>query len=254
MYRYQDGRVSGLIDLTDTSGVIYEWNSTFPGRCLTLPALKWLRDGGNRELTAYSMGLPPEPGGYLELHASYWLKMKDLGLVQKLIDDEGLPFDESFRSTSEFQGVPEEIDELYAYGRCMYLAAALNRLIGWPIRVATGDTPNAYIEHAWVCHDQSGMMFDIGGCYLELRNGWIGPDTVLLSNLSEGELLEVTRRTSGHAIPRAEWDAEVEQALAVVETHLRPQVSLAMSLGQSSGALEAPKSVRALGDNYTPSL
>lgn len=231
LLRYTDGRVSGIIDLSDDQGVIYEWNSSFPGHCHTIKALEWLREGGRRKLTAYNMGLPPSLDSFPERHVSYWLKMKDLGLVHTLIDDNDCVFDESFRAWDDYKGVPDEVDERYAYGKCMYLAAALNRTLGWPIRVATSDSPDAYIEHAWVAHDQSGMMFDIGGCYLETRNGWISPSTVLLSNFNEDDLLKLTRRTSGHALPKAEWDIEVEKAIVVLKAYLRPHVAFAQSLG-----------------------
>lgn len=133
---------------------------------------------------------------------------------------------------------PDHIDEKYAYGSCMYLAAALNRVIGWPIRVVmSDDTDRAFIAHAWVVNDASGMMFDVNGCYPESMNGWIGVDPVII-DLTESDLLALTRKTSGHSIPRQEWDADVAEALLVIQQHFGSQVEIARKIQASVNELK----------------
>lgn len=96
-FLYFDGRVSGVVGIGEDWVVIYEWNSAHKGRGFTKDALTWLSDGGRRSITAYNMGMPPAPGNKPAEHVAYWLRMKDIGLVQHLIDDDGDVFDERFR-------------------------------------------------------------------------------------------------------------------------------------------------------------
>lgn len=139
--------------------------------------------------------------------------------------------------------IPDDIDDLYVAGNCMYLAAALNRLIGWPICVALdSDSPEAFIDHTWVANPAIAMMFDINGCYPESRNSFIFPDTVLVTDLDEAGLLDLTRKTSGHAIPQEEWDARVAEALVVVDEHFASQVVFAKSLGPVAKVVPPTKS------------
>lgn len=101
LYRYSDGRVNGVISSDGVHLVIYEWSSKYKGMGHTRTALEWFRDGGHTSITAYNIGMPPEPGCEVDDSVSYWLAMKDKGLVQHLIDDDGLDFDESFRNTQD---------------------------------------------------------------------------------------------------------------------------------------------------------
>ena len=98
LYRYRDGRVNGVIDFAENSLVIYEWTSTYKGMGHTRAAVEWFRENGYTSITAYNIGMPPEPGCHMDDSVSYWLAMKDKGLVQHLIDDDGFCFDESFRN------------------------------------------------------------------------------------------------------------------------------------------------------------
>lgn len=92
MYRYYDGRVSGVMDIGEGWAVIYEWSSAFKGHGHTVEGLKWLRDQGAKSITAFNMGMPPEAEGALSPHAAYWIHIQSLGLVDKLIDDDGQIF------------------------------------------------------------------------------------------------------------------------------------------------------------------
>lgn len=120
--------------------------------------------------------------------------------------------------------IPEDIDQMYSCGRCMYLATALNRTIGWPISVALNDgSDDAYIDHAWISNPEDGMMFDINGCYPEVRNSYVVPGSVVLTNLSADELFDLTIKTSGSPMSKAAWDAEVDDALVIVDQFFRSQ-------------------------------
>lgn len=123
------------------------------------------------------------------------------------------------------EDIPEEVDLKYVCGSCMYLAAALNRTTGWPISVfLSDDTPQAYIEHAWVADAPGALMFDINGVYPDYQNSFDHPDNVLVTGLTERQLLELTRKTSGHVIPQDDWDGHVVEALAVAQRYFSVQV------------------------------
>jgi hypothetical protein len=92
MYHYSDGRVSGVLDMGPDWAVIYEWSSAIKGQGHTVMALAWLRENGASTITAFNMGMPPEGGEALSPHAAYWLRMRERGLVQILIDDDGNEF------------------------------------------------------------------------------------------------------------------------------------------------------------------
>ena len=127
------------------------------------------------------------------------------------------------------ENIPDDIDLMYTCGRCMYLAAALHRSIGWPISVVLNDgTDDAYIDHAWVYNPADAMMFDINGCYPESRNGFITQGSVVMADLSEDELFHLTMKTSGRPMARVEWDAEVDDALVMVDQFFRSQVAMAI--------------------------
>lgn len=126
------------------------------------------------------------------------------------------------------EDIPDLIDEMYVCGRCMYLAAALNRVIHWPISVSlSDDTDKAYIEHAWVANEADSMMFDINGCYPDKRNSFIFPDSAVVTGLTEDELFSLTIKTSGRDMLRADWDAEVADALVIVDQYFKTQVAIA---------------------------
>ncbi|MBD8615036.1 hypothetical protein IFT69_15150 [Pseudomonas putida] len=116
LLRYQDGRVSGIIDLVADQAVIYEWSSSMKGLGHTKEALRWLRDQGACNITAFNMGMPPEEGAEIDGHVAYWLHMRDLGLVNTLIDDEGNVFDESWRrkiDSNLTRKLKKELDDAY---------------------------------------------------------------------------------------------------------------------------------------------
>jgi hypothetical protein len=89
MFRYHDGRVTGIVDMGDNWAVIYEWSSSISGRGHTKDALKWLRSQGAQTIAAYNMGKHPEPSSVIEPHTRYWLKMREMNLVDHLLDDDG---------------------------------------------------------------------------------------------------------------------------------------------------------------------
>lgn len=137
------------------------------------------------------------------------------------------------------EDIPEEVDLKYVCGSCMYLAAALNRTTGWPISVSlSDDTPQAYIEHAWVADAPSKLMFDINGVYPDWQNSFDHPDNVIVTGLTERQLLELTRKTSGHVIPQDDWDGHVDEALEVAERYFSAQVkeATAYKLAQAPAA------------------
>ncbi|MGY3581465.1 hypothetical protein ACVIGB_000465 [Bradyrhizobium sp. USDA 4341] len=88
---YEDGRVFGAIDEFEEAGktglVIHEWTSHAPGYGHTIEALRWLRDRyGN--LTANGIGSIDDEGA-ADIATAYWEHMRDKGLVDLLILDDG---------------------------------------------------------------------------------------------------------------------------------------------------------------------
>jgi hypothetical protein len=230
LLRYTDGRVSGLIDLGDGWAVIYEWSSSYRGQGHTVEALTWLREQGVNSVTAFNMGMPPAVGKQISSHAAYWLRMKELGLVQVLIDDDGMEFslDPDDQPEGKIEGeikIPDFIIETYTCGSCMYMAAALHRMLSWPITaLLSDDTDSAYIEHAWAEEAQRGLFFDIDGCRSMKKNSWVFPDNVALAKLSEDDLFNLVVKTSGHDLQKDEWNAHIDAAIVVAEQYFRSEI------------------------------
>ncbi|MEJ6003846.1 hypothetical protein [Paucibacter soli] len=92
---YRDGRVEGAVDVNDQAGVrslcISEWSSLFTGRGFTKEALTWLREQGFSTITANGVGLIEEFDGLWagDIATCYWARMREHGLVDVLIDDNG---------------------------------------------------------------------------------------------------------------------------------------------------------------------
>lgn len=101
LFHYDDGRVSGMVDISTGSVAIYEWNSFFKGQGHTKTALEWFRGSGADSISAINMGMPPSDGEEADTHVLYWLHLRDLGLVDVLIDDESQLFDDSFHVSSK---------------------------------------------------------------------------------------------------------------------------------------------------------
>ena len=99
---YDDGRVWGSVDVSTRDGtrwlVISEWSSDHPGVGHSRAALDWLRPQFD-VISANSVGMIDD--GVPDPSICYWAHMKSLGLVDVLIDDEGVELevlpDESVR-------------------------------------------------------------------------------------------------------------------------------------------------------------
>lgn len=95
---YQDNRVLGRVVADGDRLTIHDWVSEFPGLGHTTQALQWLREQGYTKITA--MGAKLDTNAPHGDAVGYWLHMQSLGLVEKLIDDQG-----------ELIGEVQEIDE-----------------------------------------------------------------------------------------------------------------------------------------------
>jgi hypothetical protein len=89
---YRDGRMVAAVDIAvlpdGKSIVIHEWSSLFPSRGHSKQALKWLRSEGFTHITANGVGLIEDGVG--DIATAYWQTMHELGLVDVLLDDEGV--------------------------------------------------------------------------------------------------------------------------------------------------------------------
>ncbi|MGJ7523261.1 hypothetical protein ACSFA0_22455 [Variovorax sp. LT1P1] len=88
---YDDGRVVGAVDFSEHEGlkaiVISEWTSRFPGLGHTTQALQWIREQGWVQIVANGVGLVENGVG--DVATGYWLHLREKGLVDVLVDDDG---------------------------------------------------------------------------------------------------------------------------------------------------------------------
>ncbi len=86
------GAVDGNLDLTEPEPVhgrgllISEWTSHQPSQGNAKRALEWLR-GHFRTIVAQGVGVVDEDGP--DISVLYWAHMKDLGLIDHMLDDNG---------------------------------------------------------------------------------------------------------------------------------------------------------------------
>jgi len=90
---FEDGRMFAAVDLFKTEGggkgiVIHEWSSNFPGNGHSEQALRWFRESGFSHISANGVGLIED--GIGDIATAYWLHMHKKGLVDTLIDDNGV--------------------------------------------------------------------------------------------------------------------------------------------------------------------
>lgn len=85
---YEDGRVFGAVDINGECFVISEWSSHFHGHGHTTEALEWIRGQGYAVIAANGVGMIEDGEG--DISTYYWEHMREKGLVDVLIDDEGV--------------------------------------------------------------------------------------------------------------------------------------------------------------------
>ena len=131
---YDDGRVQGVLT-SHKEGVasIHEWSSNFPGYGFSSDALFWLRMQGFDVLSANGIG-ELEEGVEPEGSAAYWLHQYEKGLVDELIDDNGVNVTPEHNDEED-----EELDEFtFARG----LREAGKAMVG--IQIAMKSTPREH--------------------------------------------------------------------------------------------------------------
>jgi hypothetical protein len=84
---FDDGHVFGRLSFTGSEVTIHEWESATPGVGHTRTALKWLREKF-ATITACGVGEADEDGVW-DIATCYWIHMRKLGLVDRLLDDHG---------------------------------------------------------------------------------------------------------------------------------------------------------------------
>lgn len=87
LYRYEDGRVTGTVDVTGSCLMIYEWSSAYKGHGHSEDALRWMRGKGFSTIIANGVGMVD--GDEADPTVHYWEKMRSRKLVDTLLDDEG---------------------------------------------------------------------------------------------------------------------------------------------------------------------
>lgn len=92
VWYYEDGRVLASVDFytqhEPKTIVISEWSSSYPGSGHTITALKWFRSQGYESIVANGVGLIEHGVG--DIATAYWEHMYSKGLVDVLLDDDGL--------------------------------------------------------------------------------------------------------------------------------------------------------------------
>lgn len=138
---------------------------------------------------------------------------------------------------------PDDVVERYSYGRCVWLALALNLRYGWPIfaQVEGRGTPHEYAAHAYVRHP-SGVEIDVLGP--QDRVDVFASDTV--SFRSPDDFLSYIRETQTvgkRMIPDAEIARELFDADEVIGRYIEPHL-LASGLLSQGTRVEVHKKVR----------
>lgn len=100
---FEDGRMFAAIDIFETEDggkgiVIHEWSSNFPGNGYSEQALRWFRAEGFSHIAANGIGLIED--GIGDIATAYWLNMHEKGLVDTLIDDNGVEITPTRRTRS----------------------------------------------------------------------------------------------------------------------------------------------------------
>lgn len=102
--------------------------------------------------------------------------------------------------------VPADIIEKYSCGCCMWLAAAIHNLMGWPMEaILQRDLDTVWIVHAWVLAP-NGSRVDILG--FDGADDFIGAAQTIES-LSVEDVVRLTRRLDTAAIESAARDAQL---------------------------------------------
>lgn len=96
---YDDGFVHGVVDSFEMEDgakglVIHEWSSHYPGKGYSARALEWLRQE-HATIIANGVGTIDLVDGELvgDIATQYWQHMRSKGLVDALIDDDGVEID-----------------------------------------------------------------------------------------------------------------------------------------------------------------
>lgn len=126
---YDDGRVFGAVDEVEFDAgralCISEWTSRHPGLGHTRVALQWLREQGFQTITANGVGLIEDGVG--DISTMYWQHMHSIGLVDILLDDNGLDVTPGFEAaamppiSTDLQSLPRA-DRFRAIAAVMALA------------------------------------------------------------------------------------------------------------------------------------
>jgi hypothetical protein len=109
--------------------------------------------------------------------------------------------------------IPEDITERYTCGRCMWLALALHRRFGWPIKAQMYCRGDEYLAHVYVVHP-SGFDIDIYGPEFEMP--MYGDKT---RDFTEEELLEYLS-----CVSREKIEQEIAQASVDIECYVIPRL------------------------------
>lgn len=110
---YEDGRMTGAVDISgnglNRSIVISEWTSNFPGQGNSKQALQWLRDQGFSSITANGVGMLDEFDGeqVWDISTQYWAHMSLAGLVDHVLDDDGVELMVSADGSITFKGTSD---------------------------------------------------------------------------------------------------------------------------------------------------
>jgi hypothetical protein len=118
------------------------------------------------------------------------------------------------RTISESVDVPEAVVEQYSYGDCMWLALAMHKRFGWPIRcqMHRDDEHGDYVAHAY-CVMPDGREVDILGPQKQVD--------IWTQNVEEWEADELLATMSYDAV---EAKRKLEQATRAMDCYILPKL------------------------------
>lgn len=128
-----------------------------------------------------------------------------------------------------FLTVPQEIRQTYLYGKCMWLALALQELYHWKLKVQK--TPDGRIDHVFVT-TPDGVEVDIDGPQKKVAR------TYPARAISQAGLFALLDKNEGRLRPMNAYERYKQErpaAMKVIAEHLRPRLLAAKAITPNQG-------------------
>lgn len=116
-------------------------------------------------------------------------------------------------------GVPEETENRYSNGQCMWLALAMAKRFGWIIKAQMYADEPTHIAHAY-CVAPNGQEIDILGPQEKVDIFDNGP----IREFTESEMVMWLKQNSKYALDPEEFNDHLNDALKAVDLFIIPKI------------------------------